>query len=122
MSVVEGLKKSAAETPAKPACICGTTRLTFREVGERVNRLSSALSGLGIGRGDRVTVLSLNCHRFFELYFGVPQLGARRVLPRTHRELQGASLIDGELPKGGPGKILKKELRERHWRGQARIS
>jgi fatty-acyl-CoA synthase len=42
---------------------------------ERVNRLSSALSGLGITRGDRVAILSLNCHRFFELYYGVAQLG-----------------------------------------------
>jgi long-chain acyl-CoA synthetase len=44
-------------------------------MGERVNRLSSALSGLGIARGDRVAILSLNCHRFFELYYGVAQLG-----------------------------------------------
>ena len=28
--------------------------------------------------------------------------------------------IEGELPKGGTGKILKKELRERYWKGQSR--
>jgi long-chain acyl-CoA synthetase len=28
--------------------------------------------------------------------------------------------IEGELPKGGTGKILKKTLRERHWQGQPR--
>jgi long-chain acyl-CoA synthetase len=28
--------------------------------------------------------------------------------------------IEGELPKGGTGKILKKQLRERYWKGQAR--
>ncbi len=76
MSIVDGLKKSVSLSPEKVASICGTTRLTFREVDERVNRLSNALAGLGIGRGDRVAILSLNCHRFFELYYGVPQLGA----------------------------------------------
>ena len=28
--------------------------------------------------------------------------------------------IDGELPKGGTGKILKKELRERYWKDRTR--
>lgn len=76
MSIVEGLKNSARNNPEKTASICGGVRLNFQEVDERVNRLSSALSGLGIVRGDRVAILSLNCHRFFELYYGVPQLGA----------------------------------------------
>ncbi|PYT03401.1 MAG: fatty-acid--CoA ligase [Acidobacteria bacterium] len=76
MSIVEGLKKSVSLSPEKVASICGNTRLTFREVDERVNRLSSALARLGIVRGDRVAILSLNCHRFLELYYGIPQLGA----------------------------------------------
>ena len=76
MSIVEGLKQSTRRSPEKTASICGSTRLSFQEVDERVNRLSSALAGLGISRGDRVAILSLNCHRFLELYYGVPQLGA----------------------------------------------
>src|SRR5882762_8418572 len=76
MSIVEGLKKSVAKTPEKLASICGRTRLTFREVDERVNRLSSELARLGVGRGDRVAILSLNCHRFYEFYYAVPQVGA----------------------------------------------
>jgi len=35
-------------------------------------------------------------------------------LPRS------VEFIEGELPKGGSGKILKKELRDRYWRGRAR--
>jgi len=76
MSIVEGLKNSAAASPEKVASICGSTRFTFRELDDRVNRLSSALTHLGITRGDRVAILSFNCHRFFELYYGVAQLGA----------------------------------------------
>ena len=76
MNIVEGLRRAAATYPEKPAAICGHTRLTFRETVERIDRLSNALGGLGLGRGDRVAVLALNCHRFFELYYAVPQMGA----------------------------------------------
>src|SRR5262249_39557547 len=42
------------------------------------------LAKIGLGRGDRVAILSLNCHRFLELYFGVPQIGAA-VVPLNFR-------------------------------------
>lgn len=76
MSIVEGLKKSVAQTPEKLASICGSTRLTFREVNQRVNRLSSGLARLGVGPRDRVAILALNCHQFYEFYYAVPQAGA----------------------------------------------
>jgi long-chain acyl-CoA synthetase len=76
MSVVKGLKQSLERYPEKIAAICGDTRLTFRELDERVNLLSSALAGLGLTRTDRISILSFNCHRFLEFYYGVAQLGA----------------------------------------------
>jgi len=76
MSVVKGLKQSLENYPEKVAAICGDTRLSFQELDERVNRLSSALSGLGLKKTDRISVLSFNCHRFLELYYGIAQLGA----------------------------------------------
>src|SRR5437763_2990718 len=76
MNIVEGLRQAAASRPEKLAAICGHTRLTFRQTAERVGCLSNALAALGVTSGDRVAVLALNCHRFFELYYGVPQMGA----------------------------------------------
>jgi long-chain acyl-CoA synthetase len=76
VSIVNGLKQSVELYPEKVAAICGNSRLTFQELGERVNRLSSALAGLGLTKTDRVSILSFNCHRFLELYYGVAQLGA----------------------------------------------
>ena len=76
MSVVQGLKAATRANPQKMAAICAQTRLTFEQLDSRVNKLSGALSGLGINPGDRVAVLALNCHRFLELYYAVPQLGA----------------------------------------------
>jgi long-chain acyl-CoA synthetase len=76
MSVVKGLKQSLENYPDKVAAICGDTRLNFRELSERVNRLSSALALLDLTRTDRISVLSFNCHRFLELYYGIAQIGA----------------------------------------------
>jgi acyl-CoA synthetase (AMP-forming)/AMP-acid ligase II len=36
-------------------------------------------------------------------------------LPRS------VEIIEGELPKGGTGKILKKQLREKYWHGRSRL-
>jgi long-chain acyl-CoA synthetase len=76
MSVVKGLKLSNESNPRKVAVICGDVRLSFKELDERVSRLSGGLSGLGIAHGDRVAILALNCHRYLELYYGVAQAGA----------------------------------------------
>lgn len=84
MNIVDGLRKAVAISPEKDAVICGNTRFNYRELGERVNRLSNALSSLGIRRGDRVAILALNCHRYLELYYALPQLGAA-VVPINFR-------------------------------------
>ena len=51
-------------------------RRTFAERADRVARLAGALKALGVGRGDRVAVLSLNQDRYLELYLGVAWAGA----------------------------------------------
>jgi fatty-acyl-CoA synthase len=51
-------------------------RMTFAELGERVDRLARALQTLGVGPGDRVATFAWNSHRHLELYFAVPCIGA----------------------------------------------
>ncbi|MBW1815920.1 MAG: long-chain-fatty-acid--CoA ligase [Deltaproteobacteria bacterium] len=60
----------------KIGLICEKERFTYREFGDRVNRLSNGLTRLGIGKGDRVSYLGYNCHRLLEGFFGIPQIGA----------------------------------------------
>ena len=57
----------------RTAVVCGTTRLTYRGLAERVHRLCQALHGLGIAKGDRLAILMHNCHRYFELYYATPE-------------------------------------------------
>src|SRR3979490_1896972 len=57
----------------------GTTgghRYTYREFGQRVHRLASALKDMGLEPGDRVATFGWNHYRHLELYFAVPMLGA----------------------------------------------
>ena len=51
-------------------------RYTYREMGERVHRLASALQKLGLQPGDRVGTFAWNHYRHLELYFAVPMQGA----------------------------------------------
>ncbi|MGH7971515.1 MAG: AMP-binding protein, partial [Limisphaerales bacterium] len=71
------LKRHAARIFGnKEGVVCEKLRFTYRQFGERSDRLSSALLRLGLKKGERVAFLSFNCHRLLEAYFGVPQLGA----------------------------------------------
>jgi acyl-CoA synthetase (AMP-forming)/AMP-acid ligase II len=51
------------------------TRLTFRELNERVNRLANALSSLGFRKGDRVASLSSNRYQLVEITFACHKIG-----------------------------------------------
>src|SRR5262249_19900711 len=83
-TILDGLRTSISAAPDKDAIVCGKVRYTFREIGERINRLSTGLTRIGLRKGDRIAILSLNCHRYLELYYGAPQIGAA-VVPLNFR-------------------------------------
>jgi len=56
--------------------LSGVQRLSYRKIGERTRRLSSALEKLGVQKGDRVGTFAWNHHRHLETYFGIPGMGA----------------------------------------------
>lgn len=65
------IKRSAFVYPEKTAVIHGDQRITYREFGERVNRLASALKGRGLEKGGRVAVLLPNIPPMLDAHFGV---------------------------------------------------
>jgi fatty-acyl-CoA synthase len=58
------------------AVSCGSERLTYAQLADRVDRASASFSRLGVRRGDVVAYLSFNCHRLLEGYYAIPQMGA----------------------------------------------
>jgi fatty-acyl-CoA synthase len=70
------LRRSAELYPGKLAIVDADRRFTYREFAERANQLSHALLRLGIGKGDRVCILSPNSHFFLESFYGTSRIGA----------------------------------------------
>ena len=69
------LRRSLRTAPDACAVVCADHRMTHGELAERTRRLGSALRALGLRHGDRVAVVGANCHRYLELYLGVPAAG-----------------------------------------------
>ena len=84
------LRRSALVFPDKVAVVHGDRRTTYRELGERANRLASALREAGVEPGDRVAYLAPNIPALLEAHFGVPASGA--VLVAINTRLSGAEV------------------------------
>ena len=69
------LERSVAVYPDKVAVVHEDRRYSYREFGERVNRLASALQAAGLERGDRVAFVSPNTPALLEAHYGVPAAG-----------------------------------------------
>jgi acyl-CoA synthetase (AMP-forming)/AMP-acid ligase II len=54
--------------PAREAVVDERRRLTFAELADRAKRLANALVARGLRRGDRVAVISPNCHEMVEAF------------------------------------------------------
>ncbi len=83
-------RKSALNFPESVATVFEGTRLTYKELNNRTNRFSNALASMGYGRGDRLTILAENTHKYLEIYFAAAKLGMS-VTPLNFR------LSDSEL-------------------------
>lgn len=71
MYLTQGLHRALQQHANDTATICQGRRRNFRELGERVARLAGALQELGLRKGDRVAMLSLNSDRYLEYYLAV---------------------------------------------------
>jgi fatty-acyl-CoA synthase len=52
------------------------TSYTYRDLHQRIHRLANALANVGIRPGDTVAVMEYDSHRYLELFFAVPMMGA----------------------------------------------
>ena len=76
MNTTELLSITAMIVPDRHAIVFDDQRITFGELGERVNRLANGLAYLGVGAGDRVAVMQVNCNEHIESYFATAKLDA----------------------------------------------
>ncbi len=76
MNTTDFLSISAAIVPDRTAIIFEDHRFTFGQLATRVNNLAAAMRAKGIGGGDRVALLQVNCNACLEVYFAAATLGA----------------------------------------------
>jgi len=75
-TVASLLLQQARLNPQRVAVDDGGRRLTYGEFVDRVRRLAGLLAARGVGRGDRVAILSENRAEYLEAYFASAWLGA----------------------------------------------
>jgi fatty-acyl-CoA synthase len=92
LSPLSFLRRSARVFPDKVAVVHGERESTYRELGERVSRLASALGAAGVAPGDRVAFLAPNTPALLEAHFGVPAAGA--VLVAINTRLSRSEVAD----------------------------
>jgi len=76
MNTTDFLSIASAICPERDALVFEDKRHTYEQTNERVNKLGNALAKLGIGKGDRVAILQVNCPEFIESYFAIAKTGA----------------------------------------------
>lgn len=76
MNIAQGLAHTKKVFGKREAVTCGDVRYTWNEFDQRTNSLARGLASLGVACGDRVAVLMLNCHTYFELYYACARMGA----------------------------------------------
>ena len=70
MYLTQGLHRALQCRADRVATVFGERQHTYRQYGERVARLASALQSLGMAPGDRVGMLALNSDRYLEFFYG----------------------------------------------------
>lgn len=76
MNTTEFLMIAGAIVPDRTALIFEGEQFTYSQLQERVHRLANALGDLGIGPGDRIATMQVNCHQSIEIYFAAALLDA----------------------------------------------
>ena len=77
-------ERNARFYPDKAAVTDSEVKISHAQFYDRVKRLGNFILSAGLGKGDRVAVLSHNCHQYLELYFACVGIGTP-VVPLNFR-------------------------------------
>ena len=82
-TIREVLDSAVARAPNKPYLLFQDQSITYAELRSRIDRAANMFRGLGIAKGDRVSLMLANGPHFLECWFGLNTLGASMVPVNT---------------------------------------
>jgi len=90
LTPISYLERSADIYPDNIATVNGDVRRSWSETRQRCHQLASALSKVGVKKGDSVSIIASNLPEHFEAHFGVPMVGA--ILNSINTRLDAATV------------------------------
>lgn len=101
MIYAQSLGRAAQFSPARPALVSATGRLTFTQLHERVARTAAALKAGGFSAGDRLALLLPISTRYLEILYACAWLGVVAVPLNTRFSQQEIDLVLADArPRG----------------------
>lgn len=98
--IPSAFKRAVSAHPNKTAFIFKGRRVSWSELGIRVNRIANAFLALGVKKGTRVALLSRNSVEYVEAFFGALTAGACAVpLPSMASTEALKLMIEDSRPK-----------------------
>lgn len=76
LNVGEMLERSSSIAPEKVAVTFKKDRVTYKALNERCNILGASLLGVGIKKGDRVSIYMSNCIELYVAFYALQKIGA----------------------------------------------
>ena len=75
-TVYDFIRRNAQIYPDRDCIVFKDSRLNFRDYKDKCDRLAAGLVRSGIGKGDRIGVVTQNCDEFMVLYGAAAKMGA----------------------------------------------
>lgn len=76
MNTTDFLNIAVSICPERDFMIFERAGLSYERAGSRIDRMAHTLAGLGVVKGTRVGMLSVNCPQYIEAYFAAAKTGA----------------------------------------------
>jgi 2,3-dihydroxybenzoate---[aryl-carrier protein] ligase len=100
-TIPAALAASIARRPGKVALVHGPDRITYAQLGERIERLATQFVRAGLKPLDRVVLQLHNVPEFLYAYFGLIRAGAIPVTAlRAHRQTEVRHFINASAATG----------------------
>ncbi|MBW8636620.1 AMP-binding protein [Hoeflea sp. WL0058] len=76
LDISAGLRTNAARVPGRTAITIGDRKITYGELGDRLNRVTNAAAAAGLETGANAAIIAGNEPEYFEIVGGVSATGA----------------------------------------------